>query len=242
MPRGSLVVVGTGIRVAHLTPEALAEIRAADEVFYLAADPVSGAHIRTMRPRAQSLYGHYERGRPRAEAYERMVAAVLAPARAGLRVAAAFYGHPGVFVAPSHEAVRRARAEGIPARLLPGISAEDCLFADLGIDPALHGCASYAASQLIERRPPLDVRAYLVLWQVSVIGDGSATARPSRPGLALLTDALLAYYPPEHPVTSYEASPFPTSPHEEATFAVGELNEQPVTMMTTIVVPPLPDA
>ena len=40
--------------------------------------------------------------------------------------------HPGVYVAPSHETVLRARAEGYPARMLPGISSEDCLFADLG--------------------------------------------------------------------------------------------------------------
>jgi hypothetical protein len=36
---GSLTIIGTGIRAQHLTPEALAEIRAADELLYLASEP-----------------------------------------------------------------------------------------------------------------------------------------------------------------------------------------------------------
>jgi precorrin-2 methylase len=55
--------------------------------------------------------------------------------REGLNVCAAFYGHPGVFVYASHQSIRLARAEGFEAQMLPGISAEDCVFADLGIDP-----------------------------------------------------------------------------------------------------------
>ena len=42
--------------------------------------------------------------------------------RAGFRVCAVFYGHPGVFVYPSHEAIRRARAEGFAARMLPALT------------------------------------------------------------------------------------------------------------------------
>jgi hypothetical protein len=51
----------------------------------------------------------------------------------------ALYGHPGVFACVGHEAIERARAEGIDAQMLPGISAEDCLFAELGVDPAVGG-------------------------------------------------------------------------------------------------------
>ena len=65
---------------------------------------------------------------------------MLAPIRRGIRLCAVVYGHPGVFVYASHEAVRRCRLEGLPARMLPGISAEDCLLADLGVDPGVRGC------------------------------------------------------------------------------------------------------
>ena len=68
--------------------------------------------------------------------YARIVGDILDAVRGGASVCAAFYGHPGIFVTPSHDAVRRARAEGYPARMLPAVSAVDCLFADLGVDPA----------------------------------------------------------------------------------------------------------
>src|SRR5205809_2021168 len=48
-----------------------------------------------------------------------------AGARGGSLTCLACYGHPGVFVYPSHEAIRRARAEGYVARILAGISSED---------------------------------------------------------------------------------------------------------------------
>jgi len=32
--------------------------------------------------------------------------------------------------------------------MLPGISAEDCLFADIGVDPGIYGCQSFEATDL----------------------------------------------------------------------------------------------
>ena len=135
--------------------------------------------------------------------------ALLEPVRRGRNVCGAFYGHPGVFVTPSHEAVRRARAEGFPARMLPAVSAEDCLYADLGIDPGRSGRQSYEATKFLEERRPIDDRAYLILWQISVIGVDRAVSSPRQEGLAELAEAFLAHYPPEHEVVLYEASPYP---------------------------------
>jgi hypothetical protein len=38
--------------------------------------------------------------------------------------------------------------------MLPGISAEDCLFADLGIDPGIYGCQSYEATDFLANGRP----------------------------------------------------------------------------------------
>src|SRR3546814_12469546 len=54
-----------------------------------------------------------------------------------------------------------------------GVSAEDCLYADLGIDPGEVGCQHYEASQFMFYRRRIDPSAYLVLWQVGVAGDRS---------------------------------------------------------------------
>jgi precorrin-6B methylase 1 len=78
-------------------------------------------------------------GEPHNYAYDRMVERILSYVRRGLNVCVVFYGHPGVFVHPGHESIRRARIEGFSACILPGISAEDCLFAELGIDPSKNG-------------------------------------------------------------------------------------------------------
>ena len=88
---------------------------------------------------------------------------------------AVFYGHPGVFVNPSHRAVAQARAEGFRAAMLPGVSAEDCLFADLGLDPGAHGCQSYEATDFVIRRRSCYPSALLILWQVGALGEDSVT-------------------------------------------------------------------
>ncbi len=126
-------MVGCGIRaVTQLTLEARRCIEAADLVCYAVSDRVSARWLERRHPGAVSLSVHYREGSDRLETYRRMIDALVEPVRAGRRVCAVFYGHPGVFVHPSHEAIRRLRAEGLPARMLPGISAADCLFVDLG--------------------------------------------------------------------------------------------------------------
>ena len=113
---GLLVVVGTGIKaIGHLTHDARAWIARADVVHYVTADAITTQEIHTLNPRAESLARFYAIGRPRHDTYEAMTQAILAGVRAGQTVCAAFYGHPGVFVYPSHDAIRRARAEGLRA-------------------------------------------------------------------------------------------------------------------------------
>ena len=127
--RGSLTVVGTGIALGiHLTDEARAAIASADRFFHLAADPLAATWLHGLHAKASNLSTEYRVGEDRIQIYERIVERMLEPVRAGKRVTAAFYGHPGVYVTPSHVAIRRARAEGHDARMLPAISAEDCLY------------------------------------------------------------------------------------------------------------------
>ena len=182
--------------------------------------------VESLNPNAESLHGLLrggqaaragvrgdDRGDPRA-----------ACARAST-VCAAFYGHPGVFVTPSHEAVRRAREEGFPARMLPGISAEDCLFADLGVDPSRHGCQSYEATEFLIYSRRLDPTAALVLWQIGTVGRDVAANETQASGLPVLVERLLADYPATHEVTVYEAAPYPGFEPLIRTVPLSELSE-----------------
>jgi uncharacterized protein YabN with tetrapyrrole methylase and pyrophosphatase domain len=191
-PRGSLTVVGTGIALGiHLTDEARAAITSADRFFHLAADPLAEKWLHGLHATSSNLRTEYTVGEDRIQIYERIVERILEPVRAGERVTAAFYGHPGVYVTPSHVAIRRARAEGHEARMLPAISAEDCLYADLGVDPASSGCASYDATDFLLRHRPVDTSSSLILWQICVIGDARAVTEPRLENLPVLVDRLL---------------------------------------------------
>ncbi len=240
---GSLVVVGTGLKAAlHLTPEAREEIAQAEKVFYLISDALSEMWIKRLKPTARSLASCYAPGKPRMAAYQRMVETILAPAREGRRVCAAFYGHPGVFVYPSHESIRRARLEGIDARMLPGISAEDCLFSELGVDPARSGCQSYEATDFLIYRRRFDPSSALVIWQAGVVGNLNYGQRPARSGLHTLARRLAGVYGRKHEVVLYEASLLPVLPSTIRSTTIENLPSAGVTGNMTLFVPPRPHA
>jgi uncharacterized protein YabN with tetrapyrrole methylase and pyrophosphatase domain len=237
---GSLTVVGIGITVgAHLTPESRSAITGADELHYLAADPVGSAWLAGLHADARPLDDLYESGRSRGDIYDAMTDRLVARVREGCRVCAAFYGHPGVFVRPSHDAVRRVRAEGLPARLLPAVSAEDCLFADLGIDPAADGCQSYDATDFLVYRRRIDYTAGLILWQVSFVGATRYDGHARNEHLPLLAEALLTHYPDTHEVVLYEASPYPAAEPIIERLPLGRLATAAPTPMATLYVPPV---
>ena len=240
---GELVVVGTGIRlVVQTTPEALDCITRADRLLYLVTDPATETWLRRLNRSAETLRDCYAVGKPRERSYREMVQRIVAAVRSGAYVCAAFYGHPGVFVNPGHQAIRRARREGFRARMLPGISTEDCLFADLGVDPAESGCQSFEATDFLAYRRRFDPTSALILWQVGVLGEpGFPTAVPCRPErLERLTRFLRRHYDERHPIVLYEAAQFPIS---EPTIRKIPLSKLPATRLwsiTTLYIPPKP--
>jgi hypothetical protein len=171
-----------------------------------------------------------------------MVETMLEPVRAGRTVCAAFYGHPGVYVYPTHAAMARAREEGHRARMFPGISSLDCLFADLELDPAVSGCQIHHATDFVLRRTVPDTTALLVLLQIGVIGQPAQLEQPDWSRLPLLVESLLAHYPSEHEVVAYEASPFPVVGAVIERVPLSDLDEAKLTVGMTLVVPPAREA
>jgi hypothetical protein len=236
---GSLTVVGTGIRPPlHTSTEAKLHIERADKVLYLFAEDVPSSWIERLNPSAQSLAPLYRQYELRSDVYVAMVEEILSWVRKDLVVCAAFYGHPGVFVSPSHEAVSRARAEGYSATLLPAISAEDCLFADLGVDPAEAGFQSFEATDFLLRDLAPDPSVALALWQISVIGHRPNDDVPNRAGLAMLAERLARSHGGGHEVVIYEASPFPVGAPFVERVRVADLAGADLTPLSTLYVPP----
>ncbi len=237
---GSLVNVGLGMTLgAHITPISRTFIEEADVVFVSASNRLVEEWVKTMNPNTISLQSFYAEGKSRLNTYREMTEAILTEVRAGKKVCGAFYGHPGVFALPPHETIRIARAEGYQAHMEPGVSAEDCLYADLGIDPGTCGCAHFEASQFLFNKRPFDPSAYLILWQVGIAGDKSLKVfETSEAKKQLLVDLLLETYPADHQVTLYECAVLPIEETLEITVALKDLAKQTMSMKTTLVIPP----
>lgn len=241
MAKGSLIVVGTGIRtVGHMTLEAVAWIRESDKVLYVVGDPIAEAMIKELNPDgAESLSRFYGVGKPRIDTYNEMIEHILACVRAGHRTCLACYGHPGVFVYPSHQSIQRARSEGYEAKMLPGISAEDCLFADLGVDPGIIGCQSFEATDFLINGRNLDPSSSVVLWQIGVVGDATfKNGAYDVSAMPLLIERLLAYYRPDHPVYLYEAAVLPGCEPRIIPVAVAALTSVQMSAGFTAYIPP----
>lgn len=238
--RGHLACVGLGMLLGgHLSPRARAHMDAADVVFVAVSDPVVELWVQQAHPDVRSLQPLYAEGKSRQQTYREMVEALLAEVRAGRRVCGVFYGHPGVFAQAPHRAVAQARAEGFEAVMEPGISAEDCLYADLGIDPGEYGCQHYEASQLMFYRRRLDPSAYLVLWQVGLAGDRSLRRFDTDAArLALLVARLAEDYPVDHAGILYEAATLPIQSPRIEPVTLRALPDARLGMATTLVLPP----
>jgi len=237
---GSLVCVGLGMTLgSHLSPLARSHIEQADVVFAGVSDGIVELWLQGMHPDVRSLQPYYREGMSRLRTYENMVEAMLTEVRAGRKVVGAFYGHPGVFALPPHRAIAQARAEGYAAHMDPGISAEDCLYADLAIDPGRVGCQHYEASQFMFYRRRVDTSAYLVLWQVGIAGDQSL-ARFSTTAVyrEVLVDVLVRDYPRDHPAIIYKVATLPIhTPRIEHTTIAG-LVDADIDLHATVVLPP----
>ena len=233
------MVVGSGIEaVAHVTQAAKGAIEQADEVLYLVGDWVTADWIVSLNPAAESLRPLYRSGQDRRTTYRGMVERTLRGVRAGRKVCAVFYGHPGVFADAPHEAIRVARQEGYAADMLAGVSAEDCLFADLGVDPGRSGCQSYEATHFLLYRHRFDVNTPLVLWQVGVVGHTEYQSREySLEGFQILAGRLAELYGPDHEAILYAASIFGVCKPDIQRVALGKLAETRPTATSTLYVP-----
>lgn len=240
---GSLIVVGTGISVAgQMTLLTQSVIQNADIVFIGISNKVGENVVKKLNPNTVELDDLYAQGKSRAVTYQQMTDRIVDAVIAGQKVCAAFYGHPGVFVNPSHEAIKQVRALGLRAEMLPGISAEDCLVADLGIDPAAFGCQSYEATQFLFRNYTLDPHMTQIIWQIGLAGEatlGMLNANHCQKGLSLYQQVLMELYPAEHEVILYEAATMPLHGPKIQRFPLSKLANCKPTLISTLVVPSL---
>jgi precorrin-6B methylase 1 len=239
--KGSLVVVGTGISVSgQMTLVTKNHIKQADIVYVVVPNKPGLEFVRSLNPNTHSLTDLYEENKPRELIYKEMMQEIVQKVEEGSKVCAAFYGHPGVFVDPSHAAIEYLRERGFNVSMEPGISADACLIADLGIDPAAYGCQSYEATQFLLRQYPINPYMTQIIWQAYSVGEfRSSTTFNNHEAFTLLIDKLLNYYPSCHTVIIYEAktSHFFKTQIEYCT--LGTISKEKLSPVSTLVVPSL---
>jgi uncharacterized protein YabN with tetrapyrrole methylase and pyrophosphatase domain len=238
---GSLILVGSGIKFhCHLTQEAKMYIEQADSVLYLVNEPLMQQWIEKYARSAQSLDEVYHAFTKRIDAYHAITRVILDEIAKNLHVCVVLYGHPCVFSKPGLDAARIAKSKGYATQILPGISAADCLFADLMIDPGNVGCQLYEASDFLFNDKKIDARAHLLLWQIDAIGviDQSSLTCGAKV-LQDLTAMLLKYYPAHHAAVLYEAAQYPHFDPIVEHILLQQLPYQRLSRLTTLYLSPL---
>ena len=220
----------------QLTPESRSAIVAADIVFYVVPDPITARMIEGLASESIDLASLYAPDQDRSATYSTMVDRVFEEVDAQRHVCVVFYGHPGVFVDPGPEMMRRAEANGVKAIMLPGISAADALYADLGLDPGRDGIQMFSATDFLLRRRDIDGSVPLVLWQMGAIGQERGADEPERRYLGVLAERLAEIYPPDHRIVMYEAAGIIGYPPRIDPGTVATLADMPLTRASTLFV------
>jgi uncharacterized protein YabN with tetrapyrrole methylase and pyrophosphatase domain len=197
-----IYVVGLGIVGRHqVTREADGALRRCREVFVVHYEPSLTQYISTLCETVTDLGSLYKPGAIRENIYQEMANRVLAGAADHPPVCLALYGHPLVFVSPTQFILRTSAEQGLRTKVLPGISAMDCLLIDLHLDPASEGLQMYEATDLVLRARPLQPDVPCLIWQIGSVGNlRYLQTLALREHVLRLRNYLLGFYPPGHEV------------------------------------------
>ncbi|MBX3709481.1 MAG: uroporphyrinogen III methylase [Gammaproteobacteria bacterium] len=238
--KNTLIVVGAGIKfLSHLTTEAKVSIEKADYVLYLVNEPAMKEWIETANPNSESLDFLYDTNLPRNQNYLLISEYVLKALEKTKVLCLVMYGHPTFLAEPSIYSVNLATKNGHNTYVLPGISSEDCMLADLLIDPSSCGCQSYEATDFLIYDREYDTSCHLILWQAGMIGiKTNYQEQDPKNGLEILTEHLLKKYSEQHPVFLYEAAQYPSCKPSIEEVVLADLPQSPVSSLTTLYIPP----
>ena len=127
----------------------------------------------------------------------------------------------------------------MPVHLLPGISLEDCLIAEVGWSPHGGRVMRTATDFMLRRRPVDSVRPARPdsASERSAKPSIAETGRRTVPGSACCRDALLRHYPPGHEVLLYETSLFPMDDPVIEHLPLSDLPQAPATVASILLVP-----
>ncbi len=172
----------------------------------------------------------YRQGRSFDEVYATIVEKVMELARRPQGVTYAVPGHPLVAEATGPEILRRAQAEGLPVRVIEGLSFLEPTFTALGLDPFPRLVLLDALELGTWHVPSFPPDAPVLIAQIY-----------DRMSASEVKLTLNAFYPDEHPVTLVHAAG--TARQQVEHLHLYEIDRSPhLGLMSALYVPPLGEA
>jgi hypothetical protein len=222
-----LWIAGLGVQtVGHVTREVAQAIRDSREVLYLDTGAATRQYLETLCPQVTPLFESYREDCARVSAYEDIAIRVIEAALDHPPVTFAIHGHPLVATHPPFLVLEMARALDLRAEVLPGISSLDTVFADLRLDPVVHGIQMYEATDLLLRRRPLWNDVPAIIWQIGPLETALHSNRVSKPErFERFVQHLRRYYPARHEVTAIYCSPHAVLPPHILRFALENMGQ-----------------
>lgn len=235
-----IVLLGTGIKaISHFTEEFKTYVKAADKVLYLVNEPIVGEWIEVNSKQAENLEKYYYNNQRRLTSYKKIKNKILSDTSIFNFIAVVLYGHPTIFADPGLLAINEAKTMGIDTLILPSISAQDVLFADMGIDPGMHGCVHVDATEFLIYDKKPNISMHVCIWQIGMIGN---IAPPQKKqvinNVDVLVKKLSQYYPQDFEIYIYEASLYPGVDFKLIKCKLRDLEKQNISTLSTLYIPP----
>lgn len=207
---------------------------------YLVNEPITKQWIERYSKLSESLDPIYFSENDRQNSYDKIRDKILAELETYDFITVVLYGHPTIFADPGLQAIVAAQKNSIETIILPGISVENCLYADLKIDPGLFGCFHVEATELLLYDKIIDPTAHICIWQVGMIGNRSVPCfNQTTNHLKLLRSKLKNYYPEDHKAILYEAAMYTGVEPKIHQFSLCDIENQSIGTLSTLYIPPL---
>lgn len=221
-----IYVVGTGmVGYNQLTRETMSALEESERVYFAGTQDAVMAHFEAeYDTEVVDLRDEYTEGGSRLDTYERMAELVMEGAEElDAPVTFALYGHPMVFVSPSKFVLDEAPDRGLAVEVQPGISAMDCIYADVNFDPARNGVQMFEASDLLLREWELNPEVPTMIWQVGAVETAMYVKDWSEPErFTRFREYLQQFYPDDHEVRLLQTATYPLAESQQVTVPLDE--------------------
>ncbi|WP_192484645.1 MULTISPECIES: SAM-dependent methyltransferase [Cysteiniphilum] len=234
-----LFVVGSGIKtLGHFTKEFITCATQSDIVLFLNNDHITKEWYEKYCKKTYDLNEIYQKDNTvhRKDIYLAIADYVIKSFDEHDSVCFSLYGHPFFCAQPALYAIDEIarEREDIEIHSFAAVSALDCLWNDLRVNPAENGMQMYEASHMIYEEIPLISKVDLVILQAGFIDIQTIHTGEQKANTDKLKHHLLKYYHVDSQIIIYQAAQYPSQAPVIDKIKLNELESNKVTTLSTI--------